>query len=287
MPILARRGVPLLVHAESPAWIAGGHMGPPLHADRSPASYADYLATRPPEAEAAAVRMMVRLAREFGCRTHIVHVACAQAAEEIRRAKAGGVPITAETCPHYLTFAAEEIPNGATEFKCAPPIREAHHRTALWEALERGVLDLVATDHSPAPPAMKCPGDFLRAWGGIASLELSLSAVWTRLQASDASAGQARLRGVMNDLARWMSAAPALLARLDRKGRIAAGCDADLVVWDPDVEHTVDRMRLQQRHKLTPYAGRHLRGAVRTTFLRGERVWDEHRLVRAGAGLLR
>jgi allantoinase len=298
MPILARRGVPLLVHAELPAWIAGGHMGPPLREDLSSASYATYLATRPPQAEVEAVRMMVRLSQEFGCRAHIVHVACAQAAEAIARAKDNDVPITAETCPHYLTFAAEEIPDGATEFKCAPPIREAHHRAALWAALEGGVLDLVATDHSPAPPALKCPGDFLRAWGGIASLELSLSATWARLRVSEASAGQAR--GRVSDataresapapslcrLAGWMSAAPASLAQLDRKGRIEAGYDADLVIWDPDAEQRVDPLRLQQRHKLTPYAGRHLRGAVRTTFLRGERVWDETRLVCAGAGQL-
>jgi allantoinase len=267
---------------------------------------------------------MVQLAREFGCRVHIVHVACAEAAQAIRSAKAEGVPITAETCPHYLTFAAEEIADGATEFKCAPPIREAHHRTALWEALASGVLDLVATDHSPAPPAMKRPGDFLRAWGGIASLELSLSAVYAGLRVFDASARQAsalsrarafdRLRldpstvegrestlerevleraggwapasDVIKALSRWMSAAPASLAGLDRKGRIQAGYDADLVVWDPDEERVVDPQRLQQRHKLTPYAGRRLFGVVRTTFLRGERVWDDNGLVRAGAGHL-
>jgi allantoinase len=284
MPILARRRVPLLVHAESPDWIGGGRMGPSLRENGSAASYATYLATRPPEAEVEAVAMIVRLARETGCRTHIVHVACAEAAEDIGRARARGVSITAETCPHYLTFAAEEIPDGATEFKCAPPIREARHRAALWGALERGVLDLVATDHSPAPPALKCPGDFLRAWGGIASLELSLSAVWTLLRVSDASAGQAP--HPLCRLARWMSAAPSSLAGLDRKGRIEAGYDADFVVWDPDAQLTVEPLRLQQRHKQTPYAGRHLRGVVRTTLLRGERVWDENRLVRAGAGRL-
>jgi allantoinase len=258
--------------------------------------------------------MMVRLAREFGCRTHIVHVACAAAAGEIARAKADGVSITAETCPHYLTFAAEEIPDGATEFKCAPPIREARHREALWQALERGVLDLVATDHSPAPPALKCPGDFLRAWGGIASLELSLSVAWTAAfararestlersargrkasgrgaprekdDAFERAGGGAPASGVINALARWMSAAPASLARLDRKGRIEAGCDADLVVWDPDAERTVDPSRLQQRHKLTPYAGLRLRGTVHATFVRGERVWDDGQLVRSGTGRL-
>ena len=312
LPILARRGVPLLVHAESLAFIGGGpfdfrpqvvdgraqrgHTGPPRRPDVEAASYANYLATRPPAAEVDAVRLMVRLAREFNARVHIVHVACAEAADEIAQAKGQGVPITAETCPHYLTFAAEDIRDGATEFKCAPPIREAHHREALWDALQRGVLDLVATDHSPAPPAMKCPGDFMRAWGGIASLELSLPATWTGLLAhvrADACVGPEADTPVRPDetgyatLARWMSVEPAMLAGLsDRKGRIAAGYDADLVVWDPDAEFAVDATRLHQRHALTPYAGRTLRGVVRTTYLRGERVWDGERVTTDGAGRL-
>jgi allantoinase len=226
--------------------------------------------------------MVVRLARELGAGVHIVHVASAEAADEIARAKADGVAMTAETCPHYLTFAAEEIPDGATEFKCAPPIRDARHRDALWDALERGVLDLVATDHSPAPPSMKCPGDFMRAWGGIASLELSLAAVWT--------GADTRVRPRVRDyqaIARWMSESPAVLAGLaDRKGRIAVGYDADLVIWDPDAERTIDAARLQQRHKLTPYAGRPLRGVVRATYLRGQCVWDGDRLATAGSGQL-
>jgi allantoinase len=275
MPIIAKRGVSLLVHAESPAAIERS-----AEASRYLSGYAGYLATRPPEAEVEAIRMMARLAKAFGTRVHIVHVASAEAADEVARAKAEGVRITAETCPHYLTFAAEEIPAGATEYKCAPPIREARHRDALWGALERGTLDFVATDHSPAPPALKCPGDFMKAWGGIASLELSLSAVWTHLRASGASAGQAAL-------ARWLSEAPARLAGLDdRKGRIAPGFDADLIVWNPDAETTVDASRLQQRHKLTPYAGRRFRGVVHSTFVRGERVWGDGRLVRAGSGQL-
>jgi allantoinase len=274
LPILARRGVPLLVHAESPDVLERS-----AETSRSTdvANYANYLATRPPAAEVDAVRMMIRLAREFNARVHIVHVACAEAAEEIAHAKAAGVAITAETCPHYLTFAAEEIRDGATEFKCAPPIREAHHRDALWTALARDVLDLVATDHSPAPPSMKCPGDFMRAWGGIGSLELSLSAVWTF----------ARLQPSVEDLTRWMSVAPAMLCGLsDRKGRIAAGYQADLVVWDPDAEFTVDASRLHQRHPLTPYAGRTLRGVVHATILRGERVWDGLHLIAAQTGHL-
>ena len=300
MPVLAGRGVPLLVHAESPETIV-----PPTRS-----TYEAYLASRPPEAEVEAIRMIIRLAREFGTRTHIVHVACAEAVEEISRAKLDRVPITAETCPHYLTFAGEEIAEGATEFKCAPPIRHSHHREALWSGLHSGALDLVATDHSPAPPALKCRGDFVRAWGGIASLEMSLAAVWTRSAESlalhytevalhDTAAALHDTAVALHDTAvarafqasvckitRWMCAAPAALAGLSRKGRIAAGCDADLLVFDPDAEWIVDPARLQQRHKLTPYAGRRLRGAVRTTFLRGVRVWDDGRLVREGAGRL-
>ena len=316
LPILSRRRVPLLVHAEAPALIRGGHIGPPLRPDGNhvgadlrvgPGSYASYLATRPPEAEVEAIRMIARLAREFAARVHIVHVASADAADEVARAKADGVAITAETCPHYLTFAAEDIPDGATEFKCAPPIREARHRAALWSALRHGTLDLVATDHSPAPPALKCPGDFMKAWGGVASLELSLATVWTssreevsrfESQGSQSLSAEGSLRRETSvrletsdlrvdlcSLAGWMSEAPARLAGLgDRKGRIAPGCDADLVVWDPDAAWTVDPSRLQQRHKVTPYVGRRLVGHVQTTFLRGTPVWRDGQLIAAGSG---
>ena len=271
MPALARHGVPLLVHAESPSHVLSPEQ------DCRAARYRSYLGTRPPEAEVAAIRLVVRLACEYGARVHIVHVAAAEAVAEIARALAGRVRITAETCPHYLTFAAEEIPDGATEYKCAPPIREAAHRDQLWNGLRSRTLGLVVTDHSPAPPALKCAGDFLRAWGGIASLELALPAVWTG----------ARTRGFgVSDLARWMSGAPAALAGFVRKGRIVPGCDADLVLWDPDRERTVDAERLQQRHKLTPYAGRRLFGVVQTTILRGVRVWDQGGIVGPPSGRL-
>jgi len=273
MPILARRNVPLLVHAEHPTYLTHPPSPPRGFGGTSP-NYEAWLASRSPRAEAEAIRLVARLAREFGTHVHIVHVASAEAADEVAHAKAEGVHITAETCPHYLTFAADEIPDGATEFKCAPPIRDARHRDALWRALERGTLDLIATDHSPSPPSMKIPGDFTRSWGGIASLELSLAAVASR-QSSVVS------------IARWMSEAPAKLAALDRKGRIAEGYDADLVIWDPDAEWTVDAARLQQRHKLTPYAGRTLRGRVHSTFVRGIEVWNGDRLSTAAAGTLR
>jgi allantoinase len=210
---------------------------------------------------------------------HIVHVSSAVGVEAIAEARAAGTPITGETCPHYLTFAADDIPDGATEYKCAPPIRDDEDREALWRGLRSGPpspLSLIASDHSPAPAALKRPGDFVRAWGGVASIELALAAVW-----SGASA-----RGCTTvDLARWLSEAPASLAGVsDRKGRIAPGYDADLVVWDTDGEFTVETSRLQQRHKITPYAGRRLRGVVKTTFVRGKRVWDQGRLATPASG---
>jgi allantoinase len=197
-----------------------------------------------------------------------VPLASSDAIPQLKQAKAQGVPVSVETCPHYLTFAAEEIVDGATEFKCAPPIRERKNREKLWSALGDNIIEMIASDHSPCPPAMKLreEGDFLRAWGGIASLQLSLSVVWT----------EARSRGyALTDVAQWMSSAPARLAGLDRrKGQIAPGCDADLVIWNPDAEFRVDALRLHHRHKLTPYEGRALSGVVETTFLRGQKIFD-------------
>jgi allantoinase len=278
LPVLARRHVPLLVHAEDPT----------LLTQPAEPTYQAFLASRPPEAELAAIGLMVRLAQEFNARVHIVHVSSAEGVAAIADAKARRVPITAETCPHYLTLAAGEIPDGATTFKCAPPIRGAAHRTALWRGLESGALDLIATDHSPAPPQLKTPGDFTRAWGGIASLELSLAATFTSLKGRCSSLeAETSASSVYSRLAGWMSSAPAALAGLGaRKGRIAAGFDADLVVWDPDAAFVVDPARLHQRHKLTPYAGRSLFGTVLTTFVRGECVWDHDGLARANGGRL-
>jgi len=265
IPVIARLGLPLLVHAELPRALDEAARG---SAGGDPRRYATWLASRPRRAETEAVELLIRLSRETGCRVHVVHVSAGEAVPLLREARAQGVAITAETCPHYLVLAAEEIGDGRTEFKCAPPIREHENRERLWDALREGVLDLIATDHSPCPPALKEPasGDFMKAWGGIASLELSLAVLWT----------EARGRGFTPaDLARWMSAAPARLAGLEgTKGAIAVGHDADLVVFNPNAEFTVDAARLRQRHPITPYAGRRLVGRVERVFLRGECVFD-------------
>jgi len=268
LPVLARQRSVLLAHAELPGPIdaAAGVWDDAGQAELR--EYGRYLQSRPDLAEVEAVELLVRLCRETGCRVHVVHVASAEVLPILWRAREEGLPVTAETCPHYLTFAAEEIPDGGVAFKCAPPIRSRENRELLWEALREGVLDLVASDHSPCPPEMKKieTGDFRGAWGGIASLQLALSAVWTG----------ARERGfTIADLAEWMCAAPARLAGLDgRKGAIAPGIDADLVVWEPEASFVVEPRDLQHRHKLTPYAGRTLYGAVQRTLLRGETVYD-------------
>ena len=268
LPVTAALGLPLLAHAELPSLLVdvatAGSAEATLH---DPRRYATWLGSRPDASEQGAIELLIRLASEFRARVHIVHLASAAALPMIRAARRAAIDLSVETCPHYLTFAAEEIPDGATPFKCAPPIRSRANRDELWQALAAGEIDLVATDHSPAPPALKrlSEGDFIAAWGGIASLQLSLSAVWT---------GAAH-RGVsIVELARWLSERPAKLAGLVRKGAIAVGRDADFVVWDPDAETTVDAKALQHRHPVTPYDGRRLRGQVRTTILRGTTIFD-------------
>jgi allantoinase len=268
MPILARLGAPLLVHAEAQGAVLAA-TARTLDARRppDPCAYATYLATRPGAAEVAAITRMAALAAEHGCRVHIVHVATGEALPVLAAARAASVPISAETCPHYLHFAAEEVPDGATQYKCAPPIRSAAEREALWDGLLNGWLDLIASDHSPCVPGMKRlgEGDFLDAWGGIASLELALRVVWTGALAR--GFGIERVCG-------WMSRAPAGMAGLaGQKGAIAPGLDADLVVFRPGDDTPVDPGTLLQKHPVTPYAGARLRGRVVATFLRGRAVY--------------
>ncbi|HVU62921.1 MAG TPA: allantoinase AllB [Phycisphaerales bacterium] len=267
-PMLAALGAPLLVHAENAEIIREATARSGL-ADE-PTSYAKYEASRPADVEERAVHDLVQICmRNKGLRLHVVHVASAGAAVLIHiGATKLGLAITGETCPHYLTFAAEHVPAGGTIYKCAPPIRKADVREELWSWLGRGALSMVVSDHSPCPPAMKMlqTGDFARAWGGISSLQVGLSAM----------ASGARLRGFdLVDLARWMAENPSVLAGVSRrKGRIAPGFDADLVLFDPDAEWTVDAARLYHRHKITPYHGRTLRGVVRRTILRGKTIYD-------------
>ena len=277
LPELAALDAPLLVHAELP--------GPIEEANRklgksNPAKYKTWLLSRPPSAETKAVEMMIRLASDFKARVHIVHLSSDLSVPLIRRAKKVGVRITAETCPHYLFFASRSVRNGRTEFKCAPPIRDLQNNKKLWVALRKNTIDFVVSDHSPSPPAMKCldTGDFFRAWGGIASLQLGLSAVWTKMNGRNSS---------LNNLVRWMSSGPARLAGLEKhKGAIAIGYDADIVVWNPEKRFVVKPEALQHRHKITPYANYSLHGVVEATFLRGEMIYDRGRFLGTPHGAL-
>lgn len=258
-PLLAETGLPLMVHAEDPSCI--------IEAKGPSRRYADYLASRPVEAEHRAIELLVKLMEEVPTKVHIVHLSSATSLEIIRDAKRRGLPLTVETCPHYLTFAAEEIPDGATEFKCAPPIRTATERDALWDALIEGDIDLIASDHSPCPPSMKdSNGDFFGCWGGIASLQITLPAVWSG----------ATTRGVKPErIAEWMCVATARLAGLsNRKGTIAEGYDADITIWNPDRAFIVSGASLLHRHSITPYSNRSFFGVAERTFVSGKQVFQ-------------
>jgi allantoinase len=273
----AELGSVVIVHAEDAAVIGSApEAGGP--------GYGAFLRSRPAAAEVAAIARVIELALRTGARAHVLHLSAADAVGVLADARRGGARVTAETCPHYLALTAEDVPDGATQFKCCPPIRERANRERLWEALREGIIDCVVSDHSPCPPALKLTGpgdtkhgDFGAAWGGISSVQLALPVVWT----------QARARGhTLDDVARWMAAGPARIAGLAGKGRIAPGMDADLVAFAPEDTFIVRPGWLYHRHRLTPYAGQRLHGVVRRTWLRGAPVTGERafgRLLARGA----
>ncbi|MGW1541480.1 allantoinase AllB [Streptomyces sp. NPDC002309] len=255
MAEIAGFGGLLVVHAEDPHHLAAAPQ-------RGGPRYADFLAGRPQDAEDTAIAHLIAQAERLHARVHVLHLSSGDALPRIAAARADGVRVTVETCPHYLTLTAEEVPDGASEFKCCPPIREAANQDLLWRALADGTIDCVVTDHSPSTADLKT-NDFATAWGGISGLQLSLPAVWT----------EARERGhTLEDVVRWMSTRTADLVGLARKGAIAVGRDADFAVLAPDETFTVDPVALQHRNRVTAYAGRMLSGVVRSTWLRGERV---------------
>lgn len=272
MPELARLNSVLLVHAEVPEPIerAAAAIG-----GLDARQYDTFLRSRPRESENEAVAMMIRLCRETNCRVHIVHHSSSDALPMLRSTRADGLPLTVETCPHYLTFSAEDIADGATHYKCCPPVRERENREKLWEAVADGTIDMIVSDHSPCTPALKLQetGDFMNAWGGIAALQFGLPVMWTNL----------KNRGFgFADLARLMSARPAKLAGLEyRKGKLSGGYDADIVIWNPEAEFKVVPQMIEHRHKLTPYEGMELFGNIEQTIVRGKTVFD-HGMFAAG-----
>ncbi len=256
----------ILVHAESPDVLNAARANVVSGANGGGWNYDDYLRSRPDEAEYLSIQQLIDLAERLSARIHIVHLSSATAVPLIAQAKAKHLAITAETCPHYLTFDAESIADRATELKCAPPIRSRANRENLWQGLKDGVIDIIASDHSPCLPDMKENRDFAQAWGGIASLQCSLAAVWT----------EAHRRGfALSDLALWMCQRPAELANLPAKGTIEPGKDADLICFTPDETFTFEAGQILHRHKTTPYSGRRLRGVVKQTFLRGALIYDQ------------
>ena len=248
----------LIVHAEDPSSLDGA---PPAHGR----AYGSFLASRPRAAEDRAIEEVIDRVRAVGGRAHILHLSSADSLPALAAARQEGLDLSVETCPHYLTLAAEEILDGATAAKCCPPVRENTNREALWQALLDGTIDMIVSDHSPSTPALKdiAGGDFGTAWGGVSSLQLGLSLVWTG----------ARRRGIgLERVLGWMSTAPARRVGLEGKGELALGADADLVVFAPEETFHVDADRLHHRHPVSPYQGTELHGRVRATFLRGERI---------------
>ncbi|HKP68343.1 MAG TPA: allantoinase AllB [Pyrinomonadaceae bacterium] len=277
MPELARLDSVLLVHAEleGPVDAAAAQL-----VGSDPREYDTFLRSRPRAAEDAAVELMIELCRETGTAIHIVHHSSSDSLDILRAAKSEGLPITVETCPHYLTFAAEDIADGSTHFKCCPPVRERENREKLWEAVADGTIDMIVSDHSPCTPELKRrdTGDFMEAWGGISALQFGLPVMWTNF----------RSRGFgLTDMTRLLCEGPARLAGLDnRKGMLAPGFDADIVVWDPDKRFTLIPELIQHRHKLTPYSGMELFGSVLTTYVGGKEVYTNGKFANTIVGKL-
>ena len=268
MPLLAKYDLPLLVHCELES------EAPLINSTRN---YDRYLGSRPGKWEKDAIALMIKLCEEFHCRVHIVHLSFAGALDIIARAKEKGLPITVETAQHYLFFSSEEIPEGATAYKCAPPIREKGNNEELWQALKSGLIDFVATDHSPAPPELKeiHTGDLMKAWGGIASIQVALPALWTAARQHNAS---------LTDMAKWLCSSPALLPQLKNKGRIEKGCNADIVAWSPEEKFILAENDLHHKHKISPYLGKELYGTVLQTWLRGEKLYDDGKFLHLNKG---
>lgn len=262
MPIFAKYNVPLLAHAE----IDEMHEGVTVF-EKNPTSYKAYLGSRPKVWEDKAVELLIALCEEFKSPVHIVHLSSANTIEKIHAAKAKGLPLTVETCPQYLYYNAEDIPDGNTLYKCAPPIREKENNEKLWKALKDGIIDFVVTDHSPATPELKKieSGNLKEAWGGIASIQFSLPVVWTR----------AKERGfTVSDMSSLMSTSVARFIGQNNKGKIKAGYDADLTVWDPYQKFTVKKEEIHYRHKISPYVGEELYGVVKQTYVGGKKVYE-------------
>jgi allantoinase len=268
MPIIAKYNLPLLVHCELQDVVTPS----PKERGQGVRSYKNYLASRPRKWEDDAIALMIRLCEEFNCRTHIVHLSSSNSIEQIVKAKQKGLPLTVETCQHYLYFNAEEIKDGQTQFKCAPPIREKENNEKLWQALKDGIIDFVATDHSPATPDLKelKSGDFMKAWGGIASLQFALPVLWTAARKRNCS---------IVDIAKWLSENSSKLPGLQNaKGKIQKGYDADLVVWDPERKFVVAEDIIQHKHKITPYLNEELYGVVEQTWFCGKKVFDNGKM---------
>jgi allantoinase len=270
MPIIARYNLPLLVHCEL-AVNDAQHPADKPKTINDKRSYQYYLASRPKSREDDAIALMIRLCEKYNCRIHVVHLSSANSIEQIARAKQKRLPVTVETAQHYLYFNAEEIRDGQTQFKCAPPIREKENNERLWQALKDGIVDFVATDHSPAPPELKEleSGDFSKAWGGISSVQLALPVLWTAAKKHNCS---------LNDIAKWLCETPAeFIGKRHSKGKIAIGCDADLVGWNSEESFIVTPEQLHHKHKITPYMHENLYGVVERTWLSGVKVYDNAR----------